>query len=77
MRWRNRAAFCVDEQSLAYGLHPRVPFTLVWAYSSATPGHDGGENTRPAPDGTTTRPASVQYPHDHPADNKPGLQYRR
>jgi diadenosine tetraphosphate (Ap4A) HIT family hydrolase len=27
-------AFCVDEQSLANGLHPQVPFTLVWADST-------------------------------------------
>ena len=27
-------AFCADEQSLAGGLHPQVPFTLVWADST-------------------------------------------
>jgi hypothetical protein len=27
-------AFCVDEQSLADGLHPQVPFTPVWADST-------------------------------------------
>jgi diadenosine tetraphosphate (Ap4A) HIT family hydrolase len=27
-------AFCADERSLADGLHPQVPFTLVWANST-------------------------------------------
>jgi diadenosine tetraphosphate (Ap4A) HIT family hydrolase len=27
-------AFCADEQSLADGLHPQVPFALVWADST-------------------------------------------
>jgi len=27
-------AFCVDEQALAGGLHPQVPFALVWADST-------------------------------------------
>ena len=27
-------AFCADEQSLAGGLHPQVPFTLVWPTAS-------------------------------------------
>jgi diadenosine tetraphosphate (Ap4A) HIT family hydrolase len=27
-------AFCVDEQSLADGLHPQLPFALVWADSA-------------------------------------------
>jgi SRSO17 transposase len=41
--------------------------------SSATPGPAGGENTKPAPDTTTTRRGSGQPPHDQPTDNKPGL----
>jgi SRSO17 transposase len=36
-------------------------------------GPAGGENTRPAPAGTTTKPGSGQRLRDHPTDNKPGL----